>query len=106
MLTHALTRQLLPLEKSNQRSRVSTASVRFSASGKTPASHIVASTRPAQTDDASLSAADRQAQLSYFSNRYASQRSVRRVSSLDEHYSKQAKASDETDRSRGGRTID
>ena len=46
----------------------------------------------------SVSAADRQAQLSYLSNRYASQPSLRRVTSLDKHYSKQAKASDETGR--------
>ena len=46
----------------------------------------------------SVSAADRQAQLSYFSNRYASQPSLRRVTSLDKHYSKQVKASDETGR--------
>ena len=40
----------------------------------------------AQTDDVGGSTAVRQAQVSYFSNRYAAQPSVRRVSSLDEHY--------------------
>ena len=63
-----------------------------------PTRLFLRSRRLLQARPVSLGGALRKVQLSYFSNRYRPQRSNWRVSSRDEHYSKQAVASDKTAR--------